>query len=79
MYIILLISLGQIFPGAATKTVRNATGDCGRKLRKVCQNAIKTRKRRGRQTLGGWREVLMIDERNFCHKRKVCMKHGALL
>lgn len=31
MYIILLISLGQIFPGAATKTVRNATGDCGRK------------------------------------------------
>lgn len=45
------------------------------KLRKVCKDAVKRQKRRGKQKLGGTAEFVVIDESNFCHKRKVCIKH----
>lgn len=50
-----------------------------KKLRNVCNKTIRKRERRGKLIIGGQREFIMIDESNYCHKRKVCMKHGALL
>ncbi|KAL7879771.1 hypothetical protein SRHO_G00020250 [Serrasalmus rhombeus] len=39
-------------------------------LRMVCRSAVKRKRRSTGQRLGGQREFVIIDESNFCHKRK---------
>lgn len=41
-----------------------------KKLRMICKRALKRKRRSTGQHLGGHREFVVIDESNFCHKRK---------
>lgn len=40
------------------------------KLRRVCKSAMKRMRKRGKQTIGRRREIVLIDESKFGHKRK---------
>lgn len=40
-------------------------------LQRVCKDAMKRMRRRGKQTIGRRGELVLIDESKFGHKRKV--------
>lgn len=47
------------------------------KLREVCKSAMKRMRRRGHHTVGRRREIVMIDESKFGHKRKYNRGRGS--
>ena len=49
------------------------------KLRALCIRAMRKERKKTGQQLGGRNEFVMIDESNFCHKRKVIVSLSDLL
>ncbi|XP_072558743.1 uncharacterized protein [Paramormyrops kingsleyae] len=63
-----LRQIDMIQDGIASSSV--TLSRMNQKLRSVCKKAIKVYRRKSGQLMGGSTEFIVIDESNFCHKRK---------